>query len=122
MSYEAYKVLHVFAVILTLTILGGLALHAANGGGRESNRMGKLTGILHGLGLLLILVFGFGLLARLGTGFPAWVWAKLAIWLVVGASPTVIKRSPGLSPMLLWLLPVLAGAAAWLAVYKPFTG
>jgi hypothetical protein len=122
MSYEAYKVLHVFAVILTFAILGGLALHSANGGNRESNQMGKLTGALHGMGLLLILVGGFGLLARLGSGFPLWVLAKLAIWLVVGASAAVITRSPRISRMLLWLLPVLAGVAAWLAVYKPFTG
>ena len=120
MSYEVYKVLHVFSVILTFSVLGGLALHAANGGTRESNSMAKLTGILHGVGLLMILVGGFGLLARLGTGFGGWVWAKIAIWLVVGASAAVIKRSPSLSRMLLWLLPVLAGVAAWLAINKPF--
>jgi len=80
MPYAAYKVLHVFSVILTLTVLGGLALHAANGGSRESNRAGRLSGILHGLGLLLILISGFGLLARLELGgIPPWVWCKLSI-------------------------------------------
>jgi len=123
MPYEAYKVLHVFSVILTFTVLGGLALHSANGGNRGSNGSSKLTGILHGVGLLMILVGGFGLLARLGTsgGFPLWVWFKLAIWLLVGASAVVIKRSPALSKALLLVLPLLGGVAAWLAVYKPFT-
>lgn len=124
MPYAAYKVLHVFSVVLTFTVLGGLALHSVNGGNRASNQARKLTGILHGVGLLMILVGGFGLLARLGVsgGFPLWVWLKLAIWLLVGASAALIRRSPAWSRILLWLLPVLAGVASWLAVYKPFTG
>ena len=120
MSLIAYKVLHIFSVILTFTVVGGLALHAANGGSKESNSQSKLTGILHGVGLLLILVSGFGALARLGGGFPGWVWAKLAIWLVLGAAAAVIKSSPRLSRALLFLLPLLGGVAAWLALYKPF--
>ena len=110
-SLTAYKVLHLFSIVLTFTVLGGLALHAANGGDRESNGLRKLTGMLHGLGLVLILVSGMGALARLGMsgGFPGWVWAKMAIWLVVGASAMVFRRSPRLSKQLLWLLPVLAG-------------
>lgn len=124
MPYAAYKVLHVFSVVLTFTVLGGLALHSVNGGNRASNQARKLTGVLHGVGLLMILVGGFGLLARLGVsgGFPLWVWLKLAIWLLVGASAALIRRSPSWSRILLWLLPVLAGVASWLAVYKPFTG
>ena len=122
MPYAAYKVLHVFSVILTFTVLGGLALHSANGGNRGSNLSSRLTGVLHGLGLLMILVGGFGLLARIGIsgGFPLWVWLKLALWLLVGASAAVIRRSPALSKTLLWLLPVLGGVGAWLAIYKPF--
>ncbi|MDH3402075.1 MAG: hypothetical protein OES32_09415 [Acidobacteriota bacterium] len=120
MSYGAYKVLHLFAVILTFSILGGLALHAANGGDAGSNRQRKLTGALHGMGLVLILVSGFGTVARLGLGLSGWVWGKLAIWLVLGAAAMAFKRAPGLATALLWLLPVLGGVAAWLAVYKPF--
>jgi len=122
LSLLAYKVLHIFAVILTFSVLGGLALHSANGGNGTSNRQRKLTGVLHGAGLLMILVGGFGILARLGLtgGFPGWVWAKLVLWLVVGGSAAVIGRSPSLSRHLLWLLPVLGGLGAWLAIYKPF--
>ncbi len=123
MPYAAYKVLHVFSLILTFSVLGGLALHAANGGTRDSNAQRKLTGALHGAGLLLILISGFGALARLGVtdgGFPGWIWAKLALWLVIGGAAVTFKRSPGLSKMMLWLLPVLGGVGAWLAIYKPF--
>ncbi|MCZ6506806.1 MAG: hypothetical protein O7A98_01520 [Acidobacteria bacterium] len=120
MSLMAYKVLHIFSVILTFTVVGGLALHVANGGNKESNRQSKLTGILHGVGLLLILVSGFGALARLGAGFPGWVWAKIAIWLTLGAAAALVRSSPALSRALLLLLPLLGGVAAWLAFYKPF--
>jgi uncharacterized membrane protein SirB2 len=122
MSLFAYKTIHLFSVILTFTILGGLALHAANGGSRDSNTQRKLTGILHGVGLLLILVSGFGMLAKLGMGggVPGWVWAKVAIWLIVGAAAATFKRGPGVARLVLWLLPVLGGVAAWLALYKPF--
>jgi hypothetical protein len=122
MPYDAYKVLHIFSVILTFTVLGGLALHATNGGGREGNAAGKLPGILHGLGLLLVLISGFGLLARLDLGgIPPWVWCKLVIWLAIGASAAVVRRSPTLSRVLFFLLPLLGGIAVWLAIYKPFS-
>lgn len=121
MSLLAYKTIHLFAVILTFTILGGLALHAANGGGRDTNSQRKLTGILHGLGLLLLLVSGFGALARLATGgVPGWVWAKIVLWLLLGAAAVTFRRGPGVARLVLWLLPVLGGVAAWLALYKPF--
>lgn len=122
MPYAAYKVFHVFALILTFSVLGALALHAANGGDRESNAQRKLTGALHGIGLVLILVSGFGLLARLGVSgaFPGWVWAKLVLWLVIGAAAVTFKRAPGVAKILLWFLPVLGGVGAWLAIYKPF--
>jgi uncharacterized membrane protein SirB2 len=122
MSLLAYKTIHVFAVVLTFTILGGLALHAANGGSRDTNTQRKLTAILHGLGLLLLLVSGFGALARLGMseGIPGWVWAKVVLWLILGAVAATFKRGPGVARLVLWLLPVLGGIAAWLALYKPF--
>ncbi len=121
-SYNAYKVVHLLSIILTFSILGGLALHAANGGSRDTNRARKLTGILHGAGLLLILVSGFGVLARLALpgGFPGWVMAKLVLWLLVGASAVLFKRGPGVGKNLIWLLPLLGGVGAWLAVVKPF--
>jgi hypothetical protein len=48
----------------------------------------------HGIGLLIMLVAGFGMLARLGlmTSLPAWVWIKMGVWLVIGFLPVLAKR------------------------------
>jgi len=51
---------------------------------------------------------------------PGWVIGKLVIWLLAGILLTVPRRRPALArPILLVGLPILAAAAAWLAVYKP---
>jgi hypothetical protein len=53
-------------------------------------------------------------------GVPGWVIGKLVIWLLAGILLTVPRRRPALArPILLVGLPILAAAAAWLAVYKP---
>ncbi len=78
----------------------------------------------HGLGVFLILLGGFGMLARLGivrgTSWPGWVWAKVAIWAVLSAAAFLPYRFPALARPILVLLPVLGGIAAYMAIYKPF--
>lgn len=80
--------------------------------------------ILHGLGLFIVLLGGFGLLARIGVmhgmSWPGWVWAKLGIWLVLGAIVVIPRRKPEWAAPLLVILPTLGGVAAWLAIFKPF--
>lgn len=121
MPYELYKIVHLLSAFLLFAVAGGVALYAANGGTKEANALRKLVGILHGIALLGLLVAGFGLLARLGIGgIPGWVWAKLAVWLVIGGIATLPYKKPELGRLLLWLLPVLGAVAAYLAVYKPF--
>ncbi len=120
MSVEFYKILHLLAAFMVLISLGGLATHAANGGGRDSNKVRAPLSVLHGLGLVISLVAGFGLIAKVGTGFPIWVIMKLVIWLILGIALMIPNRAPQYARLLLWLLPVLGGIAAWLAIAKPF--
>ena len=117
MSYLFYKVLHVFGITMAFMALGGL-IHGALSGGTDKSR--KLIGATHGVALLIVLVSGFGLLAKLGLGFPLWVWLKLAIWLLLGALLALVRRMPQHAKVFWFLLPVLAGIAAYLAFYKPF--
>ncbi len=123
MSYELYKVLHIVGVVMVIAALGGVAVHAANGGTRIANAVRRPLAALHGLGLLVILVAGFGLLARLSLvrgGLPLWIYGKLAIWLVAGALLAIPYRRPAVArPVLMIGLPLLGLLAAWLAVYKP---
>lgn len=117
MSYEWYKILHIVGFLMVFMALGGMALRAAD----QSTASGigrKLTGIGHGLGLIIVLVSGFGMLAKLSLGFDAWVIGKLVIWLLLGGILVLIRRLPQFSTLFYWALPILGGLAAWLALFK----
>ena len=122
-SYEAYKLIHIFGILLLIFSLGGLCLQATDGRAGPSGRGRKLLGFTHGAAVLLILVAGFGLLARLsishGVAWPRWVWGKVGIWVFLGVTPFVIRKSVTLTRSL-WLgVPILGAVAAYLAIYKP---
>lgn len=120
-SYPVYRVVHLFGIFLLFVVLAGMAWGSgkARADGAISRRAAM---ILHGTALFIVLLGGFGLLARIGVmhgmDWPGWVWAKLSIWLLLGAAVVVPARKPG--GALLLLLPVLGGLAAWLAIFKPF--
>lgn len=115
MTYQFYKVLHLVGVILAFLSLGGLVA-AARSGHTESRR---IAGATHGIALLLILVSGFGILAKLGLGFPPWVLIKALIWVALGGAIVLIRRRPQSATLWWWLLPLLGAAAAYLGIYKP---
>lgn len=119
MSYEFYKVLHVVGIILVFMTLGATVLHAANGGTREHNPSRKLVAALNGVGLLLIIVAGFGMLAKIqsmSAGIPSWLHPKLFIWLLIAAAPVLINRKPGTARLMWIVLPLLGAAAAWFGI------
>ena len=122
-SRSFYLIVHILGIALMFVAIGGVAVHAANGGTKAQSATRKLVSIAHGIGALLVLVGGFGMLARLGmmhdAGFPAWLWAKIAIWLVLSAVVLLPYRKPALARPFFILLPLLAGFAAYMAVYKP---
>lgn len=126
MSYETYKVLHLLGVIFLFTAVGGSVFLRLESAQRAVDELGagarKLTGIVHGVALLLILVSGFGILAVLDLmegGIPGWVWWKLGIWLALGAALPVARKVPRAAGVLWWLLPLLGAVAAWLGIVQP---
>ena len=120
-SFAAYKVVHILGVLFVFASLGALIL--ASRDGTWDGRGRKLAGMTHGIALLVVLIAGFGAMARLGMGnpghWPLWVWIKALIWLVLGGIIVLIRRAPQLSTLLWWLLPLLGAVAAWAAIYKP---
>lgn len=120
MSLVAYKLLHVAGVLFLFAALGGSVLSHRDGAAGAAAK--KLTGMTHGIALLLIAVAGFGALAKLPTAVavPGWAWAKIVLWVILGAAPFVLRKRPALAGLFWWLLPILGIAAAWLALYKPF--
>jgi hypothetical protein len=121
-SYSVYKIIHLVGVLMIYLSLGGVATNVINGGGKKHSWRIPIA-ITHGLGLVLSLVGGFGLLARLGIvqgGLPGWVWAKVGIWLLFAVLVTLLVRKPGVAKPV-WALTILLGAvAAYLAGSKPF--
>ncbi len=120
---ETYKVLHILGVLLAFAALGGLTLTVANGATKATSSVRRLIAIAHGVGTLVILLAGFGALARLDLkdgGLPGWVVIKLACWVVLALLMTVPYRWPAHARTVFWLLPVLGGIAASMAIYKPF--
>ncbi|MGH7846080.1 MAG: SirB2 family protein [Candidatus Binatia bacterium] len=124
MAYSTYKVIHLFGIFLILVALGAASLHAMDSGAKNRNPQRKWIAITHGIGLLIVLVSGFGLLARLGishtAGWPMWVWIKLGIWLVFGGTTVLVAKSPRYAKFFWFLIPILAALAAYLAINKPF--
>lgn len=121
-SYSIYKIIHLLGVMMVFLSMGGVIMHAINGGGREHSWR-KPVAITHGIGLLLALVGGFGLLARIGVmqgALPGWVIAKLVIWLVFAILVGVTIRKKSLAKPF-WIFTLILGVvAAYLAGSKPF--
>ena len=121
MSYEIYKIIHIFGVIAVFMSLASMALHTMNGGTKENNRYRKLLAAVHGTGLLVIMIGGMGLGARLGAlqgGFAPWIHVKIAIWVVVGPLMMIPYRFPQFA-LGLWIgVPCLGALATWVVQYK----
>ena len=122
MPYEFYKVVHITGIFMIMTAVGAHLLNGFAGG--EKGFVGKkFVGILHGLGLVITFVAGFGLMARIGlfgSGWPAWVYLKLVIWLVFGMVILLPRKFPQYTG-LIWIGVIATGSlASFLARYKPF--
>lgn len=121
MTYQVYKVIHLTSLFMIVISLGGMAMHAINGGGRK-HRFRWSVAITHGLGMLGAIVSGFGLLARIETAapLPGWAIAKMGIWLSLGVVVSPLMRKPSWAKVLWYLIIALTAAAAYLANFKPF--
>lgn len=121
MSYEFYKLIHFIGIILLFSGLTGL-LTVKMSNGHLVGQTKKLIFISHGIGLLFILVSGFGLLAKLSltSSMPNWVYGKLTIWLMLGGAISYLKRKGQLGWPLFITLIGFFSVAAYFAVFKPF--
>ena len=121
-SHQLYNLVHIVGIVLVVSALAGAAVLAHTRGDHEARSTRRMLAILHGIGAFLVLLGGFGMLARLGIvqgGFPGWIWVKLAIWVVVAIALLLPYRRPALARPLVLALPVLVGLAAYMALYKP---
>jgi hypothetical protein len=122
-SYIPYKLIHLLGVFATLSSLFSMAILRL--AGLEANSWPRpILSIIHGVGLFLILLGGLGMLAHLGIGwpFPAWIAAKISLWLLLGGLLSLMKRAV-FSSQKTWALvalcvPLIGMLAAVVALYK----
>ena len=115
MDPNFYQVLHIIGI--SMVFLGYGALLARSMAAPDNVSVRKLGSITSGIGLLLILVAGFGLVAKLGYNYTEnWILVKFVIWLLLGGLIVLINRKPQLA-MLLWCLLIALSATAAIMVY-----
>jgi uncharacterized membrane protein SirB2 len=118
LSYESYKLIHLLGVIFLFVSLGGYLTLSST----KTPVSRKLIALTHGIAVIVILVAGFGLLARLGfsafQSWPLWVWVKLVIWLILAVIVITMRRVPELRVSLWFIIPILGVIAAYMAIFK----
>jgi hypothetical protein len=111
MPVYIYQILHVTGIIMLFMGYGALlARSLANSDNISVRKLGSMTS---GIGLLLILIAGFGMISKLGHSFTApWLIVKMMIWLALGAIIVLINRKPDLAKTLWWSIIGLGSIAA----------
>jgi hypothetical protein len=120
MSYQFYKVLHILGLVLAAGAIGAVILQMQLSAEKVFPKK-KFVMIAHGIGMLFLLVAGFGLMARTGIatgGWPPWIHAKLLAWFLVGASPTLAMKAPKARVWVWWFVPLILLGAIYSVVYK----
>jgi uncharacterized membrane protein SirB2 len=122
MSYVTYKLIHYFGIFLLIAVLGAaLGRRSATS---EDDPLRKRWAALHGIALFVILLGGFGLMARIGIDhgepFPGWLWTKFGIWALLGGVLFLARRWQNRALSLLAVVPLLAVLAGYIAFRKPF--
>lgn len=123
MPYELYKLTHLLGIFVLVTTLAIASVHLLRGGTRSDLPRRRALGMTHGAASFLILLGGFGMLARLGIvhgGLPGWILLKLGIWLILSAALALALRMRAGARAVLIGTPLLALLAAAIALYKPF--
>lgn len=112
MSIAFYHVLHIVGLILLFVGLGGLA-----------NGYSKGIMKFHGIGLVLLLVAGFGMVAKLKLSYTSpFILSKVVIFLALGFLPSLVKRNKLSGGAAVILSVVLGAVAAYIAhpATRPF--
>lgn len=106
-----------------MLFMGYGALLARSLAGSDSASVRKLGSMTSGIGLLLILIAGFGMISKLGYNLTApWLIVKMVIWLALGGVIVLINRKPALAKPLWWSILGLGIVAAAMVYYVRFQG
>ena len=110
MDAITYKIINLTGISLLAIGVGGMMA-----GGEKR----KTFAMMQGLGLVVMLVSGFGLLAKLGLGYPHFAIVKTVLWLVIGMLPMLFRKLKTPLPAAILISLILVGTMAYLGVVKP---
>jgi len=118
MSYEVYKLIHLLGLGAVAFSFGAFAMRS------EDPSKKKLPSVVHGVGLFLALLGGFGMAAKmkLAVASTPWLIFKVAVWLGLGGFIAINKRKPELAPKAQVALVLLAMVAAYLGIFHASLG
>lgn len=118
-SFAVYKLIHLIGLFSLFFAAGVLYRQFREEGGPGSL---KSAGYFGGVGMFLILLGGFGMLARLEIhgGFPGWIYAKLALWTIAALMLGAVLRQKLGGGAVSHAFFIVGAAAGFLALWKPF--
>lgn len=107
-----------------MVLTTGLLLSSAFGA-LYAEKIRKTIAKVHGSSLLVVLIAGFGLLAKAKLGgavyVSVWFWTKMGAWLLFGLLPIVIRKTPDAhKPKLLLLYSIMPALVVYLVLNKNF--
>lgn len=113
MTLEFYKFIHLISIFAVIFSFGLMIGHYKNSGKKN-----KYYNIIHGISIALILISGFGMLARLSIHWPwpLWVGIKTFVWIAFGGIVVLFRKKP-CSLMGLVSILLLGGLAIFSAIY-----
>ena len=121
MPVHLYQILHILGIIMIFMGYGALLARSFMEVDNKSIR--KLGSITSGIGLLLVLVAGFGMISKMGYSFTApWLIVKMCVWLALGGVIVVINRKPVLAKIVWWGILGLAALAVTMVYYARTLG
>lgn len=118
LSLPSYHLIHIVGLICVFVGFGALL-------SSESSRNAMKW---HGIGLLISLISGFGMLAKMAKMLPpdapspymnTWVLIKFGLWLVLGFLPVLAKRKVLPARIVVILAVVVGVVLAYLGYMKP---
>lgn len=120
MSPQFYTWLHIVGILLLFSSLGGQALYIAQGGTKAAWPYRRPVAILHGIGMALLLVAGFGLMAKYKYSFGTqpWLIFKLISWGLLGSFQTIMWKFGRKNLNMYFLLIVLGSLAVYAVVFR----
>lgn len=112
-----YKVIHIAGILGLFTAMGSMLASD-----RKKPVMMSKYMILHGISLFVILVSGICMQDKYDIDIRSgWIIAKFFIWFLLGGMLAVLKRGL-VSATVAWIIIIgLGSAAAYLAIFKPFS-